>query len=73
METISACATVERSVWPHSMSSCHMSEEYANSPVTLRVPSGRSVDSPMPPLVGDPWVILVGVWPVRSAPWGSSS
>ena len=67
METISACATVERRVWPHSMSSCHMSEEYANSPVTLRVPSGRSVDSPMPPLVLEPWVILVGA-PV-DAPW----
>ena len=58
METISAWATVERRVWPHSMSSCHMSEEYANSPVTLRVPSGRSVDSPMPPLVAEPWVRL---------------
>src|SRR5689334_14852072 len=42
------------------MSSCHMSDEYANSPVTLRVPSGRSVDSPMPPLVCEPCVIFVG-------------
>ena len=78
METISACATVERRVWPHSMSSCHMSEEYANSPVTLRVPSGRSVDSPMPPLVCEPWVRLVGVpgacavgpWSDRLSPGG---
>src|SRR3954468_7215522 len=61
MDTISACATVERRICPQSMSSCHMSDEYANSPVTLRVPSGRSVDSPMPPLVFEPWVILVGV------------
>ena len=60
IETISACATVERRICPQSMSSCHMSDEYANSPVTLRVPSGRSVDSPMPPLVWDPWVIFVG-------------
>lgn len=60
IETISACATVERRVWPQSMSSCHMSEEYANSPVTFRIPSGRSVDSPMPPLVRVPWLILVG-------------
>lgn len=60
IETISACATVLRRVWPHSMSSCHMSEEYANSPVTLRVPSGRSVDSPMLPLACF-WVTLVGV------------
>src|ERR1044071_5396795 len=60
IETISACATVERRIWPQSMSSCHMSDEYANSPVTLRVPSGRSVDSPMPPLVCEPCVIFVG-------------
>src|SRR3954449_11368610 len=61
MDTISACATVERRICPQSMSSCHMSDEYANSPVTLRVPSGRSVDSPMPPLDFEPWVTLVGV------------
>lgn len=60
IETISACATVERRVWPQSMSSCHMSEEYANSPVTFRIPSGRIVDSPMPPLVRVPWLMLVG-------------
>lgn len=60
METISAWATVERRVCPQSMSSCHMSEEYANSPVTFRMPSGRSVDSPMPPLVRVPWLMLVG-------------
>lgn len=60
METISACATVERRICPQSMSSCHMSDAYANSPVTLRVPSGRSVDSPMPPLARVPWVMRVG-------------
>ncbi len=60
METISAWATVLRRVWPQSMSSCHMSEEYANSPVTLRVPSGRRIDSPMPPLLCF-WVTFVGV------------
>ncbi|CAM5430807.1 hypothetical protein SGLAM104S_10642 [Streptomyces glaucescens] len=60
IDTISAWATVERRVWPQSMSSCHMSDANANSPVTLRVPSGRSVDAPMPPRAWEPWVSLVG-------------
>src|SRR4051812_31214168 len=65
METISAWATGERRIWPHSMSSCHMSEEYANSPVTLSVPSGRSVDSPIPPAVWERCVTLNGMPVVR--------
>ena len=38
----------ERSVAPHSMSSAHMSDEYANSPLTFGMPSGRRTDTPTP-------------------------
>src|SRR5260370_39887537 len=37
-----------RRVAPQSMSDIHRSEENANSPVTLSVPSGRSVLAPTP-------------------------
>ena len=43
---------------PHSMSAIHRSDENANSPVTFRVPSGRSTLAPTP-LSGRP-VIVAG-------------
>ena len=39
-----------RSVAPHSMPSIHRSEEYANAPLTLSMPSGRLALSPTPPV-----------------------
>ena len=47
MPTIRARGCGLRSVAPHSIPSVHRSEENANSPVTLSVPSGRSGDVPI--------------------------
>ncbi len=48
IERIAACGCGLRRVVPHSIPSAHRSDEYANSPFTLSLPSGRSALSPMP-------------------------
>src|SRR5699024_12068346 len=48
MPRILACGCGLRRVAPHNMSSIHMSDEYANSPVTFETPSGRRGDVPTP-------------------------
>ena len=55
-ESMFARGCGERSAIPQSMSSCHRSDEYANSPLTLRLPSGRSGEPPMPSL--EAWLMF---------------
>src|ERR1700712_5759760 len=46
-----------RSVAPHSIRSAQRSDEYANSPLTFGIPSGRRTDSPTPNGTLTTWVV----------------
>ena len=48
IDRIRACGWGLRTVVPHSIPSAQRSDEYANSPLTFSLPSGRSTLSPMP-------------------------
>src|SRR5690606_5053151 len=50
IDTMRAWGWGLRTVAPHSIPSAWRSEAYSNRPVSLGTPSGRRVDSPIPPV-----------------------